>query len=187
MIQKKICMLGSFAVGKTSLVQRYVKGMFSEKYLTTVGVKIDKKQVAVENRQINLILWDLAGEDEFQRVQRSYLRGSSGYLLVVDGTRRETIDTALVLQKRAEEEMGPAPFLLLINKADLTGEWDMDDNQLQQLREKGWQLVLTSAKTGENVETAFMDLASAMLAPPPKKTVDAPKRQSFQKIRRFTP
>ncbi|MBI9086476.1 MAG: GTP-binding protein [Desulfobacterales bacterium] len=163
MIQKKICMLGSFAVGKTSLVRHYVKGMFSEKYLTTVGVKIDKKQVTVENRQVNLILWDLAGEDDFQRVQRSYLRGTSGYLLVADGTRRETIDMALTLQNRAEQELGAVPFLLLINKADLTDEWDMDDIQLDQLKENGWRMMLTSAKTGENVEAAFTELTAAML------------------------
>jgi small GTP-binding protein len=163
MIQKKICMLGSFAVGKTSLVQRYVKGLFSGKYLTTVGVKIDKKQVTAQDRQVNLILWDLAGEDEFQRVQRSYLRGSSGYFLVVDGTRRETVETAMVLHERARQELGDVPFLLLINKTDLTDEWDMDEAQLQQLKDNGWRILYTSAKTGEQVEAAFGELASAML------------------------
>ena len=69
MIQKKICMLGGFAVGKTSLVARYVTSMFSEKYLTTVGVKIDKKQVAVDGRDVTLMLWDIYGQDDFQDVQ----------------------------------------------------------------------------------------------------------------------
>ncbi len=78
MIQKKICMLGGYAVGKTSLVQRFVKGIFSEKYLTTVGVKIDKKVVQVGGREVSLILWDLHGEDDFQQVQMSYMRGGFG-------------------------------------------------------------------------------------------------------------
>ena len=167
MIQKKICMLGSFAVGKTSLVQRYVKGMFSEKYLTTVGVKIDKKEVAVGDRKVNLLLWDLAGEDEFQRVQRSYLRGSSGYFLVVDGTRLETLETALVLQQRAEAELGPVPFLLLINKSDLSGEWELEKARIESLASQGWSILSTSAKTGENVEAAFEQIAAAMLEKAP--------------------
>ena len=103
MIQKKICMLGGFAVGKTSLVARYVTSMFSEKYLTTVGVKIDKKQVAVDGRDVTLMLWDIYGQDDFQDVQTSQLRGMSGYLLVVDGTRRATLETARETASRTEE------------------------------------------------------------------------------------
>ena len=85
MIQKKICMLGAYAVGKTSLVGRFVRSMFSEKYQTTVGVKIDQKTVNVGDQQVNMMLWDLHGEDEAQKVRLSYLRGASGYILVVDG------------------------------------------------------------------------------------------------------
>jgi GTPase SAR1 family protein len=66
-------MLGAYAVGKTSLVARFVRGIFSDKYLTTVGVKIDKKTIEIANREMSLILWDLAGEDEFYQVRRSYL------------------------------------------------------------------------------------------------------------------
>ena len=168
MIQKKICMLGSFAVGKTSLVQRYVKGMFSEKYLTTVGVKIDKKSLTVGGHRVNLLLWDLAGEDAFQRVQRSYLRGSSGYFLVVDGTRKETLETALVLHQRAQETLGPVPFVLLVNKSDLSHDWELEAAQIENLKTWGWSVLYTSAKTDENVEAAFEQLAAAMLdAPPP--------------------
>ena len=84
MLQKKICMVGSFATGKTSLVAKFVYSIFSENYQTTVGVKIDKKTVNIQNKELNFILWDLYGEDEFQKVRLSYLRGSSGYLLIVD-------------------------------------------------------------------------------------------------------
>ena len=108
MIQKKICMLGGFAVGKTSLVSRFVSSIFSDKYLTTIGVKIDRKSVVIDETTINLVIWDVAGEDEFQTVQRSYLRGSSGYLLVADGTRASTFETACSLQQKAEETAGRA-------------------------------------------------------------------------------
>ena len=79
-------MLGGFSVGKTSLIKRFVESVFSEKYLTTVGVKIDKKTVDVQGRSVNLILWDIAGEDDTATIRMSYLRGCSGYLRVADGT-----------------------------------------------------------------------------------------------------
>jgi small GTP-binding protein len=158
-IQKKICMLGGFGVGKTSLVSRFVHSVFSDKYLTTIGVKIDKKSLAIGSRQVDLILWDIHGDDEFQKVRMSYLRGAAGYLLVADGTRRSTLDTALALQESAERTIGRVPFLLLINKADLASNWDMDDLVLARL---GWRIIRTSAKTGAEVEEAFTTLARAL-------------------------
>ena len=109
MIQKKICLLGGFGVGKTSLVSRFVHSIFSDKYLTTLGVKIEKKAVTVEEKSVELIIWDLHGDDEFQKVNMSYLRGASGYLLVADGTRRHSIDTALMLHEAARRSIGNVP------------------------------------------------------------------------------
>src|SRR5574342_650264 len=108
MIQKKICMLGSFSVGKTSLVRRFVESIFSDTYLTTVGVKIDKKQLRVDDHDVTLMLWDIYGEDEFQKLHMSYLRGAAGLLLVVDGTRRSTLDKALAIKEEAYKTLGPA-------------------------------------------------------------------------------
>jgi len=163
MIHKKIGLLGAFAVGKTSLVQRFVRGLFNEKYLTTLGVKIDKKNLQVNNQDVELIVWDLAGEDEFMKVRLSYLRGASGIFLVVDGTRAETLDTALALQKKVQDEIGRIPFALLINKADLTSEWDIDRAELDRLAERGWTVLETSAKTGQGVEEAFQVLTAEIL------------------------
>jgi len=163
MIQKKICILGAFATGKTSLVRRFVKGIFSESYLTTVGVKIDKKEMKIEGRELCLILWDLSGEDQFQKVRVSYLRGASGYFLVVDGTRGETLDTAWSLQKTVEEACGPIPFVLMCNKMDLTDEWELGENALEDFSRKGWMVLKTSAKTGQGVEEAFSTLAGKLL------------------------
>lgn len=154
-------MLGAFGVGKTSLVARYVHGIFSEKYQTTVGVKIDKKVVTVAGQEVSLVLWDLYGEDRFQRVQPFYLRGSSGYLLVADGTRPDTLEAAQSLQERAQEVLGSVPFILLINKHDLP--WQVSEAQINPLRAKGWEVHYTSAKTGKAVEEAFHLLAGRML------------------------
>jgi small GTP-binding protein len=162
-IQKKICMLGGFAVGKTSLVSRYVHSVFSDHYLTTVGVKIEKKPVDLGKEHVDLIIWDLYGEDDFQKIRTSYLRGSSGFLLVADGTRRTTLATAVALQETAERAAGRVPFLLLVNKADLAGSWEIDDQALARLTGKGWRILKTSAKTGAEVDTAFAELARSML------------------------
>ena len=146
--QKKICMLGGFSVGKTSLVKRYVESVFSETYLTTVGVKIDKKTVTLGDRTVHLILWDLAGEDDMASLRLSYMRGSAGYVLVADGTRPATLEMALSLRKRVETEYGPLPFALLINKNDLREQWAVTDDDLEKLRSDGWWVRSSSARTG---------------------------------------
>ena len=162
MIQKKICMLGGFGVGKTSLVSRFVHSIFSDKYLTTVGVKIEKKSIALGEQNVDLIVWDLHGEDEFQKLHMSYLRGTSGYLLVVDATRRATLDTALMLHAKAQWALGqPVPAMLAINKTDLDSTWELDQSALDQLK---CPVVKTSAKTGIHVDETFSALARAMLA-----------------------
>lgn len=165
MLQKKICMLGSFAVGKTSLVRRYVESIYSDVYQTTVGVKVDKKEVQVpDGREVTLVLWDLYGEDEFQKMRWSYLRGSSGFLLVADGTRRATIDKAIALEQRAREEVGALPFVFIINKCDLLQEWEVDKSLEAELTAREWTILHSSAKTGENVEQAFSLLTQKLLS-----------------------
>ncbi|AFY56598.1 small GTP-binding protein domain protein [Rivularia sp. PCC 7116] len=163
MLQKKICMVGAFATGKTSLVAKFVYSIFSEKYQTTVGVKIDKKIIQVQEQEVNLILWDLYGEDEFQKLRTSYLRGSSGYLLVVDGTRKSTLQTALDLQKRVEDSIGKVPFVLVLNKWDLQDEWELEAESIEAIENQGWIVFKSSAKTGLNVEEIFYTLASKLI------------------------
>lgn len=163
MIQKKICMVGAFATGKTSLVARFVKSIYSGNYHSTVGVKIDKKSIKLGEKELNLILWDIHGEDEFQKVQMSYLRGASGYFLVVDGTRKHTLEKAICLQKRVETAIGNVPFILVLNKFDLTEDWEIEETLLDDLKEKKWIIIKGSAKTGLGVEQAFIDLAEKML------------------------
>jgi small GTP-binding protein len=162
MLQKKVCMLGAFGVGKTSLVRRYVQSIFSDNYLTTVGVKIEKKTLSVEGESLVLLLWDIAGEDEVAPIRTSYLRGAAGYFLVADGTRAETLAVARSIHSRVEAEIGPVPFLLLLNKADLQESWDISEDALATLESTGWTIVRTSAKTGRGVEEAFQELATRL-------------------------
>lgn len=163
MLQKKICLLGAFGVGKTSLVRRFVDSIFSDAYLTTVGVKIDKKVMSADGTEpMALILWDIAGEDEVAAVRVSYLRGAAGYLLVVDGTRPETLDTAESIQARIGAEIGNAPFIALLNKSDLQEEWALPAERIAALEATGWTFARTSAKTGMGVEESFEDLAGRL-------------------------
>jgi len=160
-LQKKICMIGDFSVGKTSLVARFVRQTFSDKYLTTVGVKIDTKLLTLPNgNQIKFILWDIAGSESLTTTTASYLRGSAGFLLVVDGTRRPTWDSALKLRQAVEKQIGNKPFVILLNKADLKEQWEINDELIGEKQD--WKILATSAKNGMNVEQAFLELALLM-------------------------
>lgn len=156
-------MLGTFAVGKTSLVRRFVESIYSEAYHTTVGVKIDNKTIRVGDRDLTMMLWDIYGWDDFQTLRMEYLRGMSGYLLVADGTRRSTVDDALSIEQSVEKELGKIPFVFLLNKKDLADEWEVDGETEKRLAEREWTVMRSSAKTGESVEAAFDKLARAML------------------------
>jgi signal recognition particle receptor subunit beta len=104
----------------------------------------------------------LAGDDDYQRLQSSYLRGTSGYLLVADGTRKITLDQAIEIQGRVGEAAGPLPFLLALNKADLGSQWEIDDARTADLAARGWKSFKTSAKDGARVEEAFVELGRMM-------------------------
>jgi small GTP-binding protein len=161
MLKKKICMVGEYGVGKTSLVRRFVDSIFSERYFTTVGVKIDRKDVTVGSESVTLMLWDLAGEDELVQLNVSHLRGASGYILVVDGCRASSLAKAVELQKRIADRLGPLPFVLVLNKADLRDRWEVKDAAVAQY---GWPTFETSAKAGSGVEEMFLALAATLLS-----------------------
>ena len=154
-------MLGAYGVGKTSLVKRFVESMFDERYHTTVGVKIDKKVLDVDNTSVMLMIWDLAGEDEVEQVRMSHLRGAAGYILVVDGLRQSTLALALALKERVVSVCGHLPYVLAVNKADLRDEWEVDPGGA--LEGGAADVFISSAKTGASVQDMFETLASKML------------------------
>ena len=162
MIQKKVCMVGLYGTGKTSLVQRFVHSMFSERYLSTVGVKIDRKPIQVDGADLTLVLWDLAGRDGHEDITSSYLRGSHAVLYVADGTRRETCDQLPELRGLVREAAGEVPEVLALNKSDLKEQWALGAGDEDALS-KAFDLVRTSAKTGDGVEEIFLRIGRAML------------------------
>jgi small GTP-binding protein len=164
-IQKKICMLGDFAVGKTSLVRRFVEGRFDDRYLSTIGVKISRRAVELSQYpSIHLLVWDLAGSEEFTGLQTSYLQGASGALLVCDLTRAATCDTLESYAGRLRQVNARVMMIIAGNKADMVEQRVVSDEQLAKLAGKlGATSFLTSAKTGDGVEQAFQSLTRSIL------------------------
>ncbi|MCW8879709.1 MAG: GTP-binding protein [Kangiellaceae bacterium] len=163
MISSKICLVGAFAVGKTSLIKQFVESIFDEKYHTTIGVKIDKKMVSLEENEVQLIIWDIEGVDIFTDLKPSYLRGADGLLFVIDGTRPQTVEAVDAICQMVDKHIPGSQKLLLINKCDLREEWSLDKNQIDHLDFDKERIFETSAKSGENVERAFRTLAYEIL------------------------
>jgi len=164
-IQKKIALLGAPGVGKTSLVRRFVESLFDDKYLTTIGVKVDKKVVQVGEQHVMLMLWDVAGAEDGFCVPTSYVRGAAGYLLVVDGTRPETAEVGLEIVEQMQRDLGNLPYILVLNKVDLIDDWRVRDSDLEPLVRSGQATIRSSALTGDGVEDAFVQLTQAVLRP----------------------
>jgi len=165
LIQKKVCLLGDFAVGKTSLVRRYVEGSFSDKYLSTIGIKVSRKILTRQSFQLNLFFWDLAGGEKFSGNDRNYLRGAAGALLVCDLTRPDTFQVLSEYVQQLNEVSPKAKLIIAANKADLiqdTSEIMTDVDTLS--RSINCQFLLTSAKTGENVERIIDILADRLVS-----------------------
>jgi small GTP-binding protein len=153
-------MVGVFGTGKTSLVRQFVHSKFQDRYLSTVGVKVDRKQVEVFGKTVNIMLWDLAGRDDVEDIQTSYLRGAAAILFVVDGTRRETYEQVFELRDIVRNAIGEVPSIVALNKSDLESEWALATDDYARLESEGMEGLLTSAKTGEHVEQAFQRLAA---------------------------
>jgi small GTP-binding protein len=158
----KVCLIGATGVGKTSLADRFTHSVFSETYRTTIGVRIETAEVVHAGRQTQLVIWDMSGEDEFQSVQPAYLKGAAGCLLVVDGTRPDTLDTARGLLRRASEAAGDVPFVVVVNKSDLQHVWAVRSQDLAALRANAYAVVEASARSGDGVHRAFELLVEAI-------------------------
>lgn len=160
MISKKIVITGHFGVGKTSLFNRFISNTFNEKYLTTIGVRVDKKMVEIDGQEMSLVIWDLAGEVSQEKVPRSYFLGASAIIYVFDLSRPATFS-------RLEDDLQYIQTVLpnvltrkVGNKKDL-----VSDETLNAIHAKTQPHYFTSARTGENVEDLFYNIGRALLSP----------------------
>lgn len=160
MLRKKICMLGGAGVGKTSLTRRYVDAMFSDDYLSTVGVKIDHKQIEVDGTALGLVIWDVQGQDESRSIRQSFLKGAAGYGLVVDLSRPESFDVAIEVRDTVRIFLGDLPYVLTLNKSDLASA---DQFDVPELADEAAATVVTSAKHDTGVVELFDELGRALI------------------------
>ncbi len=164
-IMKKISMLGDLAVGKTSLVHRYVFNVFGDEYLSTIGTKVAKKKLTYDNRNIILMIWDIAGETTFNHIRKAYFRGAEAGLVVADITRKETLDDLTDWISSFKDITNNSPILILINKGDLKDDYAFTLEDANELADKfGTKALMTSAKTGENVENAFQNITELIFS-----------------------
>ncbi len=158
----KLCMLGDFGVGKTSLVARFVRRTFSERYLTTVGVKVDSRLVERAGRApVKLVIWDIAGRDALDALGMRYLSGAQALLLAADGTRERSLTSAFDLLLQARSVVPEAVVVLAVNKLDLVDQWEVLPAMLAELRHS-LPVFETSALGGDGVEAAFAALVELL-------------------------
>ncbi|MEW5937579.1 MAG: Rab family GTPase [Candidatus Thermoplasmatota archaeon] len=155
---RKVVMLGDPAVGKTSLVRRFVSNMFDDRYLGTIGAKPSKKVVQIGEDRITLVIWDIAGVSS-RSVHPSYYAGAKGALIVSDLTRRATMESIEWWRSNLSKSEGSVPFIVLANKSDLP-DWEFDIGEIES---PYIDPMRTSAKTGEHVEKTFHDLAEMII------------------------
>ncbi len=160
MISRKVILTGSFGVGKTSLFRRFITNTFSEKYITTIGVKVDKKTVEVKGQEVSILLWDIAGEIKQDKVPKSYFLGASAIIYVFDLTRPSTYKNISTDMKILNDILPDSILKIVANKADMVNASAIDtiSSELEESID-----VITSAKTGENVDELFLGLAADFL------------------------
>lgn len=168
--QKKICLFGDPAVGKTSLIRRFVEDAFSDNYISTIGTNIMSKLVNLyiqdsgKTIKIKLLIWDLPGQKALSDIHASYYKGVEGALVVCDITRRDTLDSLAGWIYQFKKYAPQAPFVILTNKSDLLTQKAMEINEPKKVaRSYGTHFFLTSAKTADGVENAFHTLSFALV------------------------
>jgi small GTP-binding protein len=155
---KKVSLLGEGAVGKTSLVRRYVLDVFSDDYLQTFGAKVTKKVTDVNDIELTMMIWDILGQKSQVSLHSTYYSGSNGALVVFDVTRPETLEKIPEWIKDLKDTVGNVPIIPIGNKKDLP--MAVSAEMMAEIeRLTGNKIIFTSAKTGEGVQEAFDALA----------------------------
>jgi small GTP-binding protein len=170
LIKRKIVLIGDAAVGKTSLVRKYVYDQFSDNYIMTVGFKVTSKKLIYPNvnngteTELNLMIWDVMGQKGYRLIPRTAAYGAKGAILVCDLTRRETLFNLTNLTSMLFEITQPIPIVFIANKNDLTGQFEFGEKAIADISTAYHApYFITSAKTGENVQNVFELLGKMIL------------------------
>ncbi len=185
-IKGKVCLLGDVAVGKTSLIRRFVFDTFEDKYISTIGAKVTKKSLKIPypefERQIDLTLmiWDIMGQHadrlpstltQYEQYvpPKNYFRNAKGAIIVCDITREDTFNNMKKWITHLFDLSGEVPLILTGNKLDLLSETDFPISKISDYaKETNGESLLASAKSGENVEKMFYTIGDMIV----KEAVD---------------
>lgn len=160
----KICLLGDGAVGKTSLVYRFIENRFSTDFKSTLGVNLLKRKVNVDNNTVSVQIWDLGGQEAYKKLRKLYLEGSQGGLVVFDITNRSSFENLDDWVSSFKSNQSEAPMVLIGNKIDLVDQKKVSEEEAKAYAEaNNMKYLSTSAKTGEKVEDAFKSLIRKVL------------------------
>ncbi len=167
-LMKKVCLLGDGAVGKTSLIRKFVFDTFDDKYIMTFGTKVSKKDVTIvrNGQEFNMtfIIWDILGQRVHDNIHSAYYQGASGAFIVCDTTRLETLEHLEEWIRVFRNVNMNSPVVLLANKFDLIKEMQFGEDEMREIAAKyGMKYHLTSAKTGAHVEESFIELGNEVI------------------------
>jgi small GTP-binding protein len=173
-MMKKMCVIGEAAVGKTSLIRRFVYNRFSDRYIATIGTKTSAKEVQIfsDKKEVHLKLqiWDLIGLRSFGKVQKKAYKGANGAFFILDKTRKSTWLSFNSWLLSLYQVAGEIPVIILVNKNDL--ECEYENSKIENyFKQYGFQCIFTSAKTGQGVNNAFYTLGELMIKPWKKRNL----------------
>jgi small GTP-binding protein len=158
----KAVVVGDAAVGKTSLLVRYVKGIFNPTYILTIGVAFHVKDIVVGENVLRLQIWDTGGQERFGPIRQLYYRGAKGVLMVYDRSNIESFNRINYWRNEVKRACGDVPLVLVANKSDLSAKVPAKQG-LKTAEEHSMVFVETSAKDDVNVDQAFSELSQLIL------------------------
>ncbi|XP_022107791.1 ras-related protein Rab-23-like isoform X2 [Acanthaster planci] len=155
----KVVIVGNGAVGKSSMIQRYCKGIFTKDYKKTIGVDFLERQIQVKEEDVRLMLWDTAGQEEFDAITKSYYRGAQAGVVVFSTVDKASFEAVEKWKRKVEEEVGCIPLVLVQNKIDLVDEAVVAPEEAEALAKRlKLRFYRASVKENLNIDEVFLYL-----------------------------
>ncbi|KAH8393942.1 hypothetical protein KR215_008618 [Drosophila sulfurigaster] len=157
----KVVIVGNGGVGKSSMIQRYCKGIFTKDYKKTIGVDFLERQIEIDGEDVRIMLWDTAGQEEFDCITKAYYRGAQASVLVFSTTDRASFDAIKEWKRKVENECNEIPTVIVQNKIDLIEQAVVSADEVETLAKMlNCRLIRTSVKEDINVASVFRYLAT---------------------------